>query len=242
VPPSHQGQAQRNQFSQGKSMTDTSKVPQPNLLLMRLLYTVFGPLFRVYFRLTFKRDTQRLDDLAAQHRPVVVIFNHTSHLDVPLSGLAVGFKLMSRVTLAGKQELLDSWKTRWLMHVMGVIPLKRDTTDTYAARVLLRALLAGRNILLAPEGTRSLDGQVHPFHVGFAWLAHRANALILPVGIRGADRALPKGLPLPRPRKITVAVGDPIDPQQFLTDKADDAAYNDFAEMVRQRIVALVTE
>jgi len=152
----------------------------------------------------------------------------------------VGIRLMHRVTLAGKKELLDSWKTRWLMHVMGVIPLKRDMADTSAARIMLRALLAGRNILLAPEGTRSLDGQVHRFQVGFARLAHKANALILPVGIRGADRALPKGKPFPRPRKITVAVGDPIDPQQFLTDKADEAAYSDFAEMVRQRVVDLI--
>jgi hypothetical protein len=45
---------------------------------------------------------------------------------------------------------------------------------------------------------------------------------------------------LPRPRKITVAVGDPIDPRQFLADRADDAAYGDFAEMVRQRVAGLV--
>jgi 1-acyl-sn-glycerol-3-phosphate acyltransferase len=222
-------------------MADTDKIPQPNLYLLRLLYALFRPLFAVYFRLTFKRDNRSLNELAAHNRPVVIVFNHTSHLDVPLTGLAVGIKLMSRVTLAGKKELLDSWKTRWLMHAMGVIPLKRDMTDTSAARAMLRALRAGRNILLAPEGTRSLDGEVHPFQVGFAWLAHRANAVILPVGIRGANRALPKGLPLPRPRKITVAVGDPIDPQQFLADKADDAAYSDFAEMVRQRVVGLLT-
>jgi 1-acyl-sn-glycerol-3-phosphate acyltransferase len=221
-------------------MAETDKIPQPNLYLMRLLYAVFRPLFAVYFRLTFKRDNRRLNGLAAQTRPVVVIFNHTSHLDVPLAGLAVGIKLMSRVTLAGKQELLESWKTRWFMHAMGVIPLKRDMADTYAARVLLRALLAGRNTLLAPEGTRSLDGEVHPFQVGFVWLAHKANAVILPVGIRGANQALPKGLPLPRPRKITVVVGDPIDPQQFLADKPDDDAYRDFAEMVRQRVVDLI--
>jgi 1-acyl-sn-glycerol-3-phosphate acyltransferase len=207
---------------------------------MRLLYTLFIPPFAVYFRLTFKRDKRRLNELATQDRPVVIIFNHTSHLDVPLTGLGVGIKLMSRVTLAGKQELLESWKTRWFMHAMGVIPLKRDMADTYAARVLLRALLAGRNTLLAPEGTRSLDGEVHPFQVGFVWLAHKANAVILPVGIRGANRALPKGLPLPRPRKITVVVGDPIDPQQFLADKPDDDAYRDFAEMVRQRVVDLI--
>jgi len=208
---------------------------------MRLICVVSRPLFAVYFRLTFKRDSRSLNELAAHKRPVVIIFNHTSHLDVPLAGMAVGFRLMSRVTLAGKQELLDSWKTRWLMHTMGVIPLKRDMTDTSAARAMLRALRAGRSILLAPEGTRSLDGEVHPFQVGFAWLALKANAVILPVGIQGAYRALPKGLPLPRPRKITVAVGEPIDPQQFLTDKADDAAYSDFAEMVRQRVVSLLT-
>lgn len=214
-------------------------IPRPNILFLRLAYLVLGALFKVCFRLTCHRDRAALRALGSQPRPVIVVFNHTSHLDVPLVGLCIGLHLMRRVTMPGKKELLEDKRTRWIMQLAGVVPLKRDASDMAAARVLLRALHAGRYVLMSPEGTRSYDGSVQPFKVGFIKLAHKANAIILPVGIAGAARALPRGASFPRPRKITVQVGAPIDPSACLDAQADPAAYDRAAELIRQRIITL---
>ncbi|SHJ28522.1 1-acyl-sn-glycerol-3-phosphate acyltransferases [Roseomonas rosea] len=58
------------------------------------------------------------------------------------------------------------------------------------------ALREGANLLVFPEGTRSPDGRVGPFHPGFALIARRARAPIQPVFIESNTRYLSKGWPI----------------------------------------------
>jgi len=50
---------------------------------------------------------------------------------------------------------------------------------------------------------------VAPLHDGAMFVAARTGAKVVPVGIGGSDRAMPKGAKLPRPLKITIVVGAP---------------------------------
>jgi 1-acyl-sn-glycerol-3-phosphate acyltransferase len=218
------------------------QVPKPNIPLLSFTYISFGIVFRTYFRLRLRRDNQRLKALAAQDRPLIVVFNHASYLDVPAVGLGLGLKLMRRMTLPGKKELFEGGLTRWLVKMGSVIPVDREMADTSAVRGLLRALQQGHDILMSPEGTRSPDGIVHPFQVGFAKLAHKANALVVPVGIRGAAQALPRGAHIPRPKRITVVIGEALDPQVYLQGKPDPSAFAAFAEATRQAIIELISQ
>ena len=69
----------------------------------------------------------------------------------------------------------------------------------------------GEVIGVFPEGTRSLDGQLHRGHVGAAHLALTTGAPIVPVGIVGTDQVLPTGARLVRPfQQVTIALGEPI--------------------------------
>ena len=45
---------------------------------------------------------------------------------------------------------------------------------------------------------------------GAAFLAARTGAPIVPVGIAGTDRALPRGKKVPRPVKVRIVVGEPV--------------------------------
>jgi 1-acyl-sn-glycerol-3-phosphate acyltransferase len=219
-------------------MPDTN-VPETNFLFLRFMYTLFGVLFRLCFRLKIERDRRKLDELADQDRPLIVVFNHASYLDVPVVGLGLGLRLMAQMTLPGKKELFEGGSTRWLVSMISVIPVDREMTDTSAVRGLLRALQHGRDILMAPEGTRSPDGIVRPFQTGFAKLAHKANALVVPVGIHGAAQALPKGTHMPRPKRIVVTIGEPLDPQTYWRGKPDQSDFEAFAEAARQAVVDL---
>jgi 1-acyl-sn-glycerol-3-phosphate acyltransferase len=213
--------------------------PHPNRYFIWISFILANLLFRPYFRFTRRRNTQKLNKLLDEGRQFIVIFNHTSHLDVPLVGISVGLRIMHNLCMPGKKELFADPKTRWIANLSGAIPLDREITDTTTARILLRALHNGQNLLIAPEGTRSLDGKIQPFKIGFVKLAHKANALILPAAIHGAAEAMPKGVLFPRPRKISVVVGDPIDPREHLGPKPDNEAVNQFTEMVQQTIAAL---
>lgn len=223
-------------------MQQKNEFPRPNVIFLYVAYTVAAVFFKLYHRITIRRDKRKLRELVAQGRPIIVVFNHTSHLDVPLVALSVGLGVMRKLSLPGKKELFESKKSRWLVSLAGAIPLDRDIADTNAVRILLRALNSGQNLMIAPEGTRSLDGQVHPFKSGFAKLAQKTGAIILPVALKGAAEAMPKGATFPHPRKIITTVGDPIDPQEHFSAKPDNDAVEEFTESVRQKVIALLDQ
>jgi 1-acyl-sn-glycerol-3-phosphate acyltransferase len=66
--------------------------------------------------------------------------------------------------------------------------------------------------VLFPEGTRKEGLQVAPLHDGAMFVAARTGAKVVPVGIGGSERAMPKGAKFPRPAKIRIVVGPALDP------------------------------
>lgn len=198
--------------------------------------TVIG---KLYFRLSWTKNRTALNHLSAQNIPVIIVFNHTSHLDVPSVALALGMKFMRRLIMPGKKELFEHPAMAWFMRQGGAIPLNRELTDTTTVRILLRALQENRVILMSPEGTRSYDGTVQPFKSGFVKLAHRSQAAIIPVGIRGAYNAFPRGAKYLKPHKITVHVGSPITLADHLPAKPGHTDYDNAADFIQQQVVAL---
>ena len=119
------------------------------------------------------------------------------------------------LSFVGKVEYLDSWKTRRLLPALGMIPV--DRSDGRRAMVALKTaagiLRAGSLFAIYPEGTRSLDGDLHAGHTGAAYLSMATDAPIVPTGILGTSRIQPPGALVPRPfRLVTVRFGTPIDP------------------------------
>ena len=71
----------------------------------------------------------------------------------------------------------------------------------------------GWNVIIFPEGTRSLDGRPLPLHEGIGLLATSLRAPVVPVHIAGAYGILPKGRALPvrhRGQHVTVTFGAPM--------------------------------
>ena len=66
--------------------------------------------------------------------------------------------------------------------------------------------------MLFPEGTRQSGPIVQPLFAGPAFVALRANVPIVPLGIGGSEKAMPKGAKWAGPARIALAVGRPIWP------------------------------
>jgi 1-acyl-sn-glycerol-3-phosphate acyltransferase len=66
-------------------------------------------------------------------------------------------------------------------------------------------------VLIFPEGTRSVDGQVAPLKPGFVALARRGRQPLVPVALDGAFEAWPRHACLPRPVPIHVCIGRPLE-------------------------------
>ena len=77
------------------------------------------------------------------------------------------------------------------------------------------ALKSKKNLIIFPEGTRTVNGKLGDFKKTFAILSKELNIPIVPVSIKGAYEALPKGSFFPKPfRKVRVEFLEPIYPNK----------------------------
>ena len=211
-----------------------------NIIFLLVTYAVLIVPFKLYFRIKIIEVNKLISKSDKDSRPVIIIFNHASHLDVFVMGLYVGFPLLFKATFPAKKEIFDHRLTRWLMPIMGVIPVNRRVADISAARSILGVLKDGNIIIMAPEGVRGFTDEIQPLKTGFLKLAHKANALILPIGIHGAAAAWPRNTNFPRPRKITLHVGAPIEIRDYVCAEGKKNDYKVIAESIRQKMTALI--
>jgi 1-acyl-sn-glycerol-3-phosphate acyltransferase len=66
--------------------------------------------------------------------------------------------------------------------------------------------------VLFPEGTRRSGPVVEDVFDGAAYVALRTGAPIVPVGIGGSERAMPKGAKFIHPVKVRMVIGKPLHP------------------------------
>ena len=96
---------------------------------------------------------------------------------------------------------------------LGAIPVARGTADREAMRQLEATLAGGDPVVMFPEGTRQSGPIVQPLFDGPAYVAARAGVPIIPVGIGGSEKAMPKGSKMLRPVKIAIVVGPALVPE-----------------------------
>ncbi len=98
-----------------------------------------------------------------------------------------------------------------LLH-LGAFPVKRGSADRESTDLAEQVLREGHALVLFPEGGRKEGDDVEPLHDGAMFVAARTGAVVVPVGIGGSDRAMPKGARIPRPARVRIVVGRPILP------------------------------
>jgi 1-acyl-sn-glycerol-3-phosphate acyltransferase len=133
---------------------------------------------------------------------------HRSYVDFALTALLT----KRTMKYMGKDAI---WKSKLLgrfVSWIGAFPVHRGTADREALRACQRMLESGQPVVVFPEGTRRTGAVVEDLFDGPAYLAARIGVPIVPVGIGGSEKMMPKGSKFPRPTQLVLVVGDPIDP------------------------------
>ena len=138
--------------------------------------------------------------------PVILAMNHQSYLDPPLAGNTSD----RPIYFMAKRSLLDVPVLRWLLPKLNVIPVDQEGIDRSALKTVIRMLKAGEGVLIFPEGSRTLDGNLLPALPGLGLIIAKTLAPVVPMRIFGAHEALPRGGGKLRLVPITVVVGEPI--------------------------------
>ena len=157
------------------------------------------------------------DRLEAVSGPVVLVANHSSHLDAPLILGSLPPRLAEKVAVgAAADYFFDArWRAAITALVFNAFPVERYRSRKL--RSLAPDLLArGWSLLLFPEATRSEDGWMAPLRLGAAQLCVTQQVPAVPVALRGTYAAMPRGRnwPMPGRPRVVVRFGSPLHPAE----------------------------
>ena len=142
-----------------------------------------------------------------RHGAFVLAPVHRSYIDTPIASCLT----RRRLCFMGKDTLWKNGAFGWLLSALGGFPVTRGSADREALRRCVAVLEAGEPVVLFPEGERKSGPTVQPLFDGAVYVALRAGVPIVPVGIGGSERVMPKGARFIHPHKVHVIVGEPIE-------------------------------
>lgn len=158
-----------------------------------------------------------------------MVANHQSFLDPP----AVGCGYYRLSNFLARKTLFKFKPFGKLIDSVDAIPLETDGLGFQGIKETLKRLKNNEAVVIFPEGSRCYDGELMEFTKGYATLAVKSNATIVPVGITGAFEAFPRTQKFPSPFKprVILEYGEPITPEMY-----KDMKDNEICEIVESKI------
>ncbi len=202
------------------------KLPRGGFALNPLRHTM-ALMARGYFRLS-ATGQQNLPDA-----PFILAPNHQSFLDGLFVTAFLDNATMKRTYFFAKEKHVNKPWLRFLAAHNNIIVLDLDRDLKHALRNLSEVLHQGSNLVIFPEGTRSKDGRVSPFRKTYAILSRELGVPVVPVAIKGAWQALPRGARLPKPFS-------PIEVSFLPAIKPGDLSYETLNQAVMDRVAMAV--
>lgn len=118
-------------------------------------------------------------------KPAVLVANHQSHID-----LALTLQLHPKIIVFTNDWVYNSPFYGWIVRMADYYPASNGYENSLPK---LKELVAeGYSILIFPEGTRSITGDIARFHKGAFLLAEQLQLDIVPLLIHGAGDAVTK--------------------------------------------------
>lgn len=202
----------------------------PMILLLTLLAFIMHPnrveklshLFcRIQIKAIFTRWRSVSHPEVDPNKPYMFVQNHTNHFDFVMCYPATPHFLQGL-------ELARHFKWPlygWYMKARGTIPVEKGETGQMG-RVLAamrQEISCGHSLLVFPEGTRTMTGELGRFRNGTFRMARELGIPIVPITVAGAFDVMRKGSLVIRPfRTITVYIDKPIETAGINDDELDE--------------------
>jgi 1-acyl-sn-glycerol-3-phosphate acyltransferase len=176
-----------------------------NSLLARGFYRVIRAIVLGFLRVWNRMTVEGQSNIPATG-PFIIAPVHRSNLDTPIAGCA----MTRRARYLAKDSMWSFKPMGWLVSSLGGFPVARGTADREALKRCIEVLAAGEPLVMFPEGTRCSGPTIAQLFDGAAYVASKTGAPILPVGIGGSEKIMPRGAKFIYPRKVHVIIGELI--------------------------------
>lgn len=170
-----------------------------------MLTWLVNSIIRLILHFIVKVDKAELKKVPKQG-PLILAVNHVNFLEVPVLIIHL---LPRPITGFVKKETWDNPLMAFLFNLWGGIPIERDSADFKAFHDAKQALSEGKIVAVAPEGTRTGDGNLVKGKPGIAIIASQCQVPILPIAHYGHEDYKASYRKLRRPH-MHIKVGKPF--------------------------------
>ena len=167
-----------------------------------------------------------------ENGPYLYLFNHQSVFDA----FMIVASARHYFTGVGAVEQFSYPVWGFLAKKYGLIPIERKNIHSAIGSLaeVENALKNGVSAMIAPEGTRTLTGELGAFKKGAFHVAKNTGITIIPLGLVGAFEAKNKNDWRVRPGVLSTIFGDPITKKEY-----EDLSIEDLRDLVRSKILEL---
>lgn len=151
---------------------------------------------------------------------IVVIANHQSNFDIPVILSALDIP----VGFVAKKEMKNWLFYSTWMRLSKCVFLDRvnHREGIKNMKETIRNIEDGYNMVIFPEGERSLDGEVGEFKKGSFKIVKETKTILLPLSIDGTFSIQKRGEKMIHPNKrVRLTVGKPIEIDKLSNDELD---------------------
>ncbi|MGH2749041.1 MAG: lysophospholipid acyltransferase family protein [Actinomycetota bacterium] len=205
-----------------------------------MFYWVLKAILKPLLRIVYRIRVEGLENVPKKGGAIIAA-NHLSFLDSFFIPLVVKRR---KVTYLAKADYFKSWKTSWFFSMAGQIPCERDGGNKaqQSLDIALDVLRDGKLLGIYPEGTRSPDSYLYRGRTGVARLALAAGRQVIPCGLVGTEKVMPKNAKLPRLRgrpTVVVRFGTPIEFSRYAGQERDRFVLRSITDEISFEIMQL---
>lgn len=181
-------------------------------MLANSLYYSCTLIFVIYYkymcRCTISGEHHIVKNL---ERGFVIAANHSSYLDWVVLHLLFLHRYNVKLSFIAKAKVLDHFFWQPIVSKCNCIRVNRKgrLSKSHQSQDLLAKQ---KYVVIFPEGTRTPKGNFVKAKTGVAKISVQHNLPVIPTGLVGFFEAWPRHEVLPRPHKLQVKFGRPLDP------------------------------
>lgn len=185
---------------------------------------------------------------APRDKPFIIAANHASYYDALLMHSILMPKINKKIHALVNSFYWKPFTTRLFLDWGECIPVYVDEGKNHkeknkqAFEKALSYLKKGELIEIFPEGKRSPDGKLQKAYPGVAKLALKAKVPVLPCGIIGSNKVLPRGANLPRLTKCEVKIGKLMHFDKYYNKKLNNKIFEEVTRSIMKKIAKLINQ
>jgi long-chain acyl-CoA synthetase len=181
-------------------------------------------ILHVGFTLTMRVRAKGMENLPEE--ACIIAPNHQSVLDGFLVASLFKRRFMKKTYVYAKEKHFSGPFLRFMANRNNIILVDVNKDLKLSLQKLAVVLKKGKNLMIFPEGTRTLNGKMGEFKQTFAILSQELQVPVIPVAIKGSYNILPAGSHFPRLfRRVSVEFLTPVYPENHSYEALKNLVY-----------------